>query len=275
MKIQLRSVTLEYDRGLPSLTQALAGVDLEVGPGESIAVIGPTGSGKTSLLEIMAGLTRPTSGEAKAAGSSARDGLRALAGLVYQFPESQFFEETVFDDVAFGPRRQGLSAAEVDPRVAEALGRVGLPPGRFAPRSPLSLSAGEKRRAAIACILALGRPFLLLDEPTAGLDPLARERIAELITGESASGRGVVTVTHDLELADRVSERTVAMAGGRIVADRPTGAVFRDAGLLRDLGLEPPARYALVEALRARLPDDAATVEKLVLPRLADASGRW
>jgi energy-coupling factor transporter ATP-binding protein EcfA2 len=272
--IRLRSVTLEYDRGLPSVTSALAGVDLDVGPGESIAVIGPTGSGKTSLLEIMAGLTRPTSGEAKAAGAQSGDGLRALAGLVYQFPESQFFEETVFDDVAFGPRRQGLAESEIDRRVAEALDRAGLPPDRFAPRSPLSLSAGEKRRAAIACILALGRSFLLLDEPTAGLDPLTRGRIAELITAEAAAGRGVVTVTHDLELADGVADRTIAMARGRIVADRPTGAIFRDAGLLGELGLEPPARYALVEALRTRLPGEAANVENLILPRLAEASGR-
>jgi len=274
MMIRLRSVTLEYDRGLPSATMALAGVDLDVGVGESIAVIGPTGSGKTSLLEIMAGLARPTSGEAVAGGVDSADGLRALAGLVYQFPESQFFEESVFDDVAFGPRKQGLSGNEVDRRVAEALDRAGLPPDGFAARSPLSLSAGEKRRAAIACILALGRPFLLMDEPTAGLDPLTRERVAELIVSEAAAGRGIVVVTHDLELADRVSDRTVAISRGRVVADRPTGAIFRDADLLKALGLEPPARYALVEALRSRLPDEAANVESLVLPRLAEASGR-
>jgi energy-coupling factor transport system ATP-binding protein len=275
MMIRLRSVVLEYDRGLPSATTALAGVDLDVGAGQSIAVIGPTGSGKTSLLEVMAGLARPTSGGAMALGGDGADGLRALAGLVYQFPESQFFEETVFDDVAFGPRRQGLSDSAIDRRVAEALDRAGLEPSGFAQRSPLSLSAGEKRRAAIACILALGRPFLLLDEPTAGLDPLTRGRIAELIVSEAAAGRGVVTVTHDLELADGVSDRTIAMAHGRIVADRPTGAIFRDAGLLGELGLEPPARYALVQALRSRLPDQAANVESLVLPRLADASDRW
>lgn len=274
MMIRLRSIVLQYDRGLPTATTALAGVDLDVGVGQSIAVIGPTGSGKTSLLEVMAGLARPTAGEAIAEGANRADGLRALAGLVYQFPESQFFEETVFDDVAFGPRRQGLPPREVDARVAAALDRAGLPPDGFAPRSPLSLSAGEKRRAAIACILALGRPFLLLDEPTAGLDPLTRGRIAELIVSEAAAGRGVVVVTHDLELADRVSDRTVAMLRGRIVADRPTGAIFRDAGLLRELGLEPPARYALVEAVRSRLPDEAASVERLVLPLLADASGR-
>jgi energy-coupling factor transport system ATP-binding protein len=274
MMIRLRSVVLEYDGGLPSATRALSGVDLDVMAGESVALIGPTGSGKTSLLEVMAGLTRPTSGEAAALAENGADGLRSLAGLVYQFPESQFFEETVFDDVAFGPRRQGLAPSEVERRVSEALDRAGLPPDRFASRSPLSLSAGEKRRAAIACILALGRPFLLLDEPTAGLDPLTRERIADLIVAEAAAGRGVVVVTHDLELADRVAGRTLAMARGRIVADRATEAIFRDAALLAELGLEPPARYALVEALRSRLPNEAARVEGLVLPHLADASGR-
>jgi energy-coupling factor transport system ATP-binding protein len=274
MRIRLRSVVLQYDSGLPTATTALTGVDLDIGAGESIAVIGPTGSGKTSLLEVLAGLARPTAGEALADGANGSDGLRALAGLVYQFPESQFFEETVFDDVAFGPRRQGLLSGEVEARVAAALDRAGLPPEGFAERSPLSLSEGEKRRAAIACILALGRPFLLLDEPTAGLDPLTRGRIAELIVGEAAAGRGVVVVTHDLEFADRVSERTVAMFRGSIVADRPTDAIFRDADLLRELGLEPPARYALVEAVRLRLPDEAANIERLVLPRVADAPGR-
>jgi energy-coupling factor transporter ATP-binding protein EcfA2 len=272
--IRLRSVVLEYDGGLPTATAALGGVDLDVHAGECLAVIGPTGSGKTSLLEVVAGLTRPTAGEAAADGAAGPDGLKALAGLVYQFPESQFFEDTVADDVAFGPRRQGLPEHDVDERVWTALDRAGLPPDRFALRSPLSLSAGEKRRAAIACILALARPFLLLDEPTAGLDPLTRERIAELIMSEAALGRGVVVVTHDLELADRVAGRTVAMYGGRIVADRPTGEVFSDGRLLRELCLEPPARYALVEAVRSRIPAEAAKIERLLLPRLADAPGR-
>lgn len=274
MTISLRSVLLRYDGGLPTATTALDGVDLDVHAGECIAVIGPTGSGKTSLLEIMAGLTRPTEGSAGATGADGAGGLQTLAGLVYQFPESQFFEETVFDDVAFGPRRQGLAEPDVEARVAAALERAGLPSDAFSERSPLSLSAGEKRRAAIAGILALARPFLLLDEPTAGLDPLTGRRIAELIVTEAGEGRGVVVVTHDFELVDRISERTVVMSHGEIIADRSTDAVFRDAGLLRDLGLEPPARYALVNALRARSPREAERVEQLVLRPLADAPGR-
>jgi energy-coupling factor transport system ATP-binding protein len=250
MRIVLQEVTVQYDVGLPSANTALAGVDLEVRPGECVAVIGPTGSGKTTLLEVMAGLTRPTAGSARLEPDESRSGLKGAVGLAYQFPESQFFEETVFSDVAFGPVLQGLGEADVRLRVKEALSRAGLPADEFGERAPLSLSAGEKRRAAIAGILALSRPFLLLDEPTAGLDPSTAERVSELVRGEVGSGRGVVVVTHDLAFVEGVTERTVVVAGGAVLADRPTADVLSDAALLGPLGLSPPPRYALVDRLR-------------------------
>jgi energy-coupling factor transport system ATP-binding protein len=250
MRIVLRDVTVEYDAGLPSSNTALAGVDLAVGEGECVAVVGPTGSGKTTLLEVMAGLTRPTDGSAYLEPEAPRPGLRGAVGLAYQFPESQFFEETVFSDVAFGPVLQGLPVEDVRLRVHEALARAGLPVDEFGERAPLSLSAGEKRRAAIAGILALSRPFLLLDEPTAGLDPSTAELVSELVGGEVGSGRGVVVVTHDLAFVEAVTSRTVVIAGGAVLADRPTADVLSDAALLGPLGLSPPPRYALVDRLR-------------------------
>ena len=250
MRIVLRDVTVRYDTGLPSATTALSGVGLVVEQGECVAVIGPTGSGKTTLLEVMAGLTAPTSGVATIEPAGAARGLRDAVGLAYQFPESQFFEETVFADVAFGPARQGLAESEIRIRVEEALSRAGLPDDKFGGRMPLSLSAGEKRRAAIAGILALSRPFLLLDEPTAGLDPSTAERIGDLVRNEVRTGRGVVVVTHDLEFVEAVAARTVVIGDGAVLADRTTAGALADASLLEGLGLEPPPRHALMDRLR-------------------------
>jgi len=250
MRIALRDVTVQYDPGLPSATTALSGVGLAVEQGECVAVIGPTGSGKTTLLEVMAGLAKPTSGAATIEPAGAVRRLRDAVGLAYQFPESQFFEETVFADVGFGPARQGLAEPEIRIRVEEALSRAGLPAGEFGGRAPLSLSAGEKRRAAIAGILALSRPFLLLDEPTAGLDPSTAERIADLVRNDARAGRGVVVVTHDLEFVDAVTSRTVVLGDGAVLTDGTTADALSDAALLEQLGLEPPPRYALMDRLR-------------------------
>ena len=274
MKIVLEAVGMEYDGGVPGAPAALAGIDLSVGEGECVAVIGPTGSGKTTLLEIMAGLAKPTAGSVRIDPAGRGAVPRSVVGLVYQFPECQFFEDTVFEDVAFGPRRQGIAPADVERRVVSALERASLPPREFAPRHPLSLSAGEKRRAAVACILALDRPFLLLDEPTAGLDPAGRARMLDLAAQERAAGRGVVVVTHDLDLADAVAERVVLLGGGRVLADGDTRSLLGDVAALGRAGLEAPPAYALVALLRARGAPDAERVAAAVLGRSALAGAR-
>ncbi len=272
MIVALESVVVQYEAGLPSSARALSGVDLAVRDGECVAIVGPTGSGKTTLLEVMSGLTAPTSGSVSVEPEGNGATPRTHVGLVHQFPEAQFFEETVFEEAAFGPLRQGLAPDEIEARVTASLERVGLPPSEFGRRSPLSLSAGEKRRAAIACILALDRPFLLLDEPTAGLDPGTRERIVGLIENELAAGRGVVVVTHDLALADRVAGRTVVLQKGAVLADRETPLVFGDGELLAGVGLDAPPRYALVQRLREIAPQKADQIAGLLLGApLADA----
>jgi energy-coupling factor transport system ATP-binding protein len=270
--VALESVEVQYEASLPSSTCALSGVDLTVEQGECVAIVGPTGSGKTTLLEVMSGLTAPTTGRVSVQPHTDGAEPRTCVGLVHQFPEDQFFEETVFEEAAFGPLRQGLSVEEVERRVTAALERVGLCPSEFGGRSPLFLSAGEKRRVAIACILALDRPFLLLDEPTAGLDPVTRERIVELIENELGARRGVVVVTHDLALADRVAGRTVVLRKGSVLADRETPLIFGDETLLAAVGLDAPPRYALVQRLREIAPSKVDQVAGLLLGApLADA----
>ncbi len=251
MRIRLEDVTFVYDRGLPTAREGLRGVSLVLRPDETVAVMGPTGSGKTTLLEVTAGLAHPSRGSVSVTEGDGAT-LRSSVGLVYQFPELQFFEETVFDEVAFGLRAARASEETVRVRVRAALERVGLDPDRFLTRSPVTLSAGEQRRAAIAAIVVLERPFLLLDEPSAGLDPDARERILELLLREREEGRSIVLVTHDPELAERVADRLVVVADGRIEADRAPDDAFSDAGLLSRLGLEAPPAHELVNALARR-----------------------
>ncbi len=266
MKLVLEAVSVEFGSGLPGARLALSDVSLSAGDEECVAVVGPTGAGKTTLLEVMAGLLAPSSGSASLEGAEACVPLRKAAGLVCQFPELQFFEETVYEDVAFGPKRMGLGGAALAERVAGALSRAGLDPESFSERSPVTLSAGEKRRAAIAGILALDRPFLLLDEPTAGLDPRARDGIISLLADEGAE-RGIVLVTHDLDLVDRVAGRTVVMHRGRVVADGKTRAVLSDVARLEALGLAPPARHALLARLEESLPDEARRVAEILFAR--------
>ncbi len=276
MRIVITDLSVIYERGLPDERAAVSGVTLSVDQGESVAIAGPTGSGKTSLLEVMAGLVAPTSGTAALEGADGT--LRSAVGLVYQFPELQFFEESILDEVAFGLRHQGAAEEEIPGIVRNALARAGLDPGLFLDRSPLSLSAGEKRRAALACMIALDRPFLLLDEPSAGIDPAMRERLVKFMLDMLEEGCGLVLVTHDLELAGRVAGRMIILSDGRVVADATPDSIFRDAPLLERLSLDPPPRYQLVNRVKSLAASKAPELERLLLPsvgrHLADVGRR-
>jgi len=279
VRLVLDSVGLTYDRGLPTAKSGLGGVSLSIDAGDAVAIMGPTGSGKTTLLEIAAGLVPPTTGSVSLAGAGSGASLKSSVGLVYQFPELQFFEETVFDEVAYGLRAARVAEDELARRVHAALECVGLSPAAFTERSPLTLSAGEQRRAAIAALVVLERPFLLLDEPSAGLDPGTRERILDLIHREREAGRAILLVTHDPELAEETVERIVLLSGGSIVADGPPADVFGDGVLLERLGLEAPPAHELVNALSCVDPALARDVASVVLgtPALRDgvSSGRF
>lgn len=247
MRIELVGAGFSYLAGSPLEERALAGVDFSVASGEIVGLIGPTGSGKSTLIQLLNGLLLPTEGRVAADGHDIAAGeislteLRRRVGLVFQFPESQLFEETVFDDVAFGPRNTGCPVSELEDRVRWALALVGLPHEKFADRSPFSLSGGEMRRAAIAGVLAMRPEIVVLDEPTAGLDPLGRtELLAHLRELEQSEGIGVVLVSHNMDEVAGLCGRVVVLSAGRVVAEGSPRQVFREAERLVSLGLDLP-----------------------------------
>jgi energy-coupling factor transport system ATP-binding protein len=270
--IECEGVTHVYLKGTPLETVALRGVSLSIDAGEFVGLIGPTGSGKSTLIQHFNALLRPTEGTVRVGGvdlTTPRADLRAVrqqVGLVFQYPEHQLFEETVADDVAFGPRNLGLPDAEVRRRVHDALLMVGLDPEQLGPRSPFSLSGGEMRRVAIAGILAMGPQVLVLDEPTAGLDPLGKEEILERIRRLHLDhGLTVILISHDMNEIARMARRVVVLARGQVVADAPVRDVFRYSRLLSDLGLGVPTLTDLMHRLRRRgLPvrEDVLTVDE-------------
>ncbi|MFN8126417.1 MAG: ABC transporter ATP-binding protein [Candidatus Nanopelagicales bacterium] len=218
---------------------ALAGVDLRVEPGERVAVLGPNGAGKTTLMLQLNGLLRPTAGQVRISGETVADdtvaAIRGRVGLVFQDPDDQLFMPTVREDVAFGPRNQGLDSATVADRVARALAAVDM--ADAADRPPHHLSLGQRRRVAFATVLSMAPDVLVLDEPSSNLDPTSRREIAELVLGLD---RTTIMVTHDLPYALQLCPRSVVLSGGQIVADGPTRELLADAPLLAHHRLELP-----------------------------------
>ncbi|MGH2348227.1 MAG: energy-coupling factor transporter ATPase [bacterium] len=247
-----------YMQGTPLETVALEDVTLAIDEGDVIGLIGPTGSGKSTLVQHFNGLLRPTSGSVRAAGVdlAAKDAdlrrVRRQVGLLFQFPEYQLFEETVASDVAFGPRNLGLPDDEVRERVDDALALVGLDPAAYGTRSPFSLSGGEMRRVAIAGVLAMGPKVLVLDEPAAGLDPRGKEEIlGQIRTLQQERGLTVVLITHSMDEAAQMARRLVVLNRGRVFLDGPVRAVFEQAAELRSIGLDVPAVPQLMRRLKS------------------------
>ena len=257
MLIQVESLVHTYAPGTPLARTALREVSLEIGPGERVGILGPTGSGKSTLVQHLAGLLEPATGRvwldgvAANARTPAARALRHRVGLAFQYPEDQIFEQTVFREVAFGPRNLALDGAEVDLRVRWALEMVGLDPVAVERRVPFTLSGGEMRRVALAGILAMRPEVLVLDEPTAGLDPRGRrELLARVLHWREETRATLILVSHDLDELARVVERVVVLAGGRVVADGPVRRVLSDRELLRAAGLDVPQPVALLQRLR-------------------------
>jgi energy-coupling factor transport system ATP-binding protein len=231
MKLELRDVRHVYSPGTPFEVEALRSVSLSVEPEEVLGIVGGTGSGKSTLVQHMNLLLTPTGGEVLVDGVDAttlrKSELRRRVGLVFQFPESALFAPTVEEDVAFAPRQLGLDEEEVRERVRESLRVVGAQ--RLAARSPFALSGGEKRRAAIAGVLAMRPEVLVFDEPTAGLDPATREDLLALILGLRQAGVSVVLVSHDLDEVAEVADRVCALHEGRVRAlGTPAGVFYAD-----------------------------------------------
>ncbi len=256
--IKLQNVSYVYQKGDPFEKTALSDVNLSIEDGEFIALIGHTGSGKSTLIQLLNGLLKPSTGSVTVDGvDTSSKGLRDVrfkVGLVMQYPEYQLFEETVYKDIAFGPHNMGLSDDEIDRRVRYAANMVGLSESDME-KSPFELSGGQKRRAAIAGVLAMEPKFLVLDEPTAGLDPAGRNEILLKIKDmHKRSGAAVVLVTHSMEDAARLASRIVVMNHGRVAMDGSVREVFSRGAELEKMGLAPPQITKITDALRESEP---------------------
>lgn len=234
-KLELRNVRFAYPGG----PEVIRGLSLSFAEGRSTCVVGANGAGKSTLLLLLLGVLRPTGGELVLDGAVVTDRdlplLRRKAGLTFQNPDDQLFMATVGEDVAFGPRNGGLGEEEVEARVAEALAQVGAEGLRERP--PFRISGGEKRMAAIAAVLAMRPEILVMDEPTASLDPMARRRMIHLLRGFAHTK---IITSHDLDMALEVCDWAVILKDGVVAAEGPAGEVLSDAGLLESCGLELP-----------------------------------
>ncbi len=255
--IQLESLTHIYSQGTPFEKTALDGVSLEIPAGQYVALLGHTGSGKSTLIQHLNGLLAPTSGRVLLDGEDIHrskkvlHGVRFRVGLVFQYPEYQLFEETVFRDIAFGPKNMGLSEQEAAERVLRGARFAGVDE-TLLEESPLDLSGGQKRRVAIAGVMAMEPEILVLDEPTAGLDPAGCRSILKNIADYRAStGATVILVTHDMSVAAREAERLIVMKNGAVALDGSPDEVFLEPSILRTLGLDLPGAAVLAEKLRA------------------------
>ena len=254
--IQTRQLHHVYSAGTPFEHTALKGVDFSAQPGEYLAIIGRTGSGKSTLIQHLNGLLRPTSGQVLFEGRdiwAAKAHTRAVrfqVGLVFQYPEYQLFEETVYKDIAFGPKNMGLDDGEIDRRVRTAARFAGLKEDVLA-RSPFDLSGGQKRRAAIAGVIAMEPKVLILDEPTAGLDPAGSAQILENIrTYHREQQATVILVSHSMEEVAREAERLVVISQGSIPFDGSPAQVFSHGSQLEEMGLGTPAMTRVFARLR-------------------------
>ena len=259
MSLVVDHISHVYMAGGPYETRALDDVSMEIRDGEFVALIGHTGCGKSTLVQHLNGLLKPSSGRVLIDGEdlAGRDvdhrAIRMKVGLVFQYAETQLFEETVARDIAFGPRNLGLPEEEIGKRVREAMEKVGLDYGEIADRSVFELSGGQMRRVAIAGILAMHPEVLVLDEPCAGLDPRGRNGILEIIRKlHREQGTTIIMVSHSMEDVANLAERVVVMDHGRIVMDGAPREVFARGEELRRIGLDVPQGVELVEKLKAR-----------------------
>lgn len=271
MSLELKAVGFSYLPGTPMSVKVLEAVDFELRPGEVVCLMGSTGAGKSTLLQLMCGLLPPTRGEVILDGATqgrSRAGMMALcraAGILMQSPERQLFAETLERDVSFGPRNQGLVGEELAGRAREALAAVGLEPDAYAARSPFSLSGGEMRRAALAGVLAMRPSYLLLDEPSAGLDLPGRELLYAILERLREEGRGVLLVTHDWEEVEAVGDRVAVLAAGRLAVCGGVGEVLASWEGWEEAGLRPPPLAEVLRGLRRRgldLPSCAVSPEE-------------
>ena len=269
--IKAENVNYIYQQGMPFERQALYDVNIEIKDGSLVALIGHTGSGKSTLIQHFNALVKPTSGKiiingiAVTAPKADLRLVRKTVGLVFQYPEHQLFEETVYKDIAFGPKNMGFSDEEIDKRVRESAALVGLKEKHLT-RSPFDLSGGQKRRVAIAGVLAMNPKVLILDEPTAGLDPKGRDEILATIKKlhEENKEMIIIFVSHSMEDVAKTAERVIVMNDGHVEMQGTVAEVFAQAEHLQKIGLNVPQVTLLTDKLRLAgydLPEHIYTVK--------------
>ncbi len=269
--IKAENVNYIYQQGMPFERQALYDVNIEIEDGSLVALIGHTGSGKSTLIQHFNALVKPTSGKIIINGidvTAPKADLRLVrktVGLVFQYPEHQLFEETVYKDIAFGPKNMGFSDEKIDKRVRESAALVGLKEKHLT-RSPFDLSGGQKRRVAIAGVLAMNPKVLILDEPTAGLDPKGRDEILATIKKlhEENKEMIIIFVSHSMEDVAKTAERVIVMNGGHVEMQGTVAEVFAQAEHLQKIGLNVPQVTLLTDKLRLAgydLPEHIYTVK--------------
>ncbi|MBQ5417894.1 MAG: energy-coupling factor transporter ATPase [Oscillospiraceae bacterium] len=256
--IKTEKLTYTYSIGTPFEKTAVKDVDLEIGEGELIGVIGHTGSGKSTLIRHFNGLSKPTSGKIYVDGQDIWDksvnirDIRFKVGLVFQYPEYQIFEETVYKDIAFGPKNMGLDDKEIDRRVRETAEILGLTSAQLE-RSPFELSGGQKRRVAIAGVMAMRPKVLILDEPTAGLDPKGRDLIfSQVRKYHEQTGSTILLVSHSMEDMAEFAEKIIVMNNAELYCFLPTPEVFKRADEITAMGLDVPQITRVFRLLRER-----------------------
>lgn len=261
MSITVENLTYTYSKGLPNETQALENVSFQLEPGEFAAVIGHTGSGKSTLMQQLNGLLRPDSGKITVGEvcitdpSTKMTEVRRKVGLVFQYPEYQLFEETVAKDVAFGPKQVGMTGEKLDRVVEESIRLTGLDYEEVKERSPFELSGGQKRRVAIAGVLAMKPEILILDEPTAGLDPSAHRDVLELIRRIHRKERmTILLVSHNMGDVAELADRVLVMNRGKLVMNGTPAEVFSRGEPLWEMGLGLPPATEFMERLKDRMP---------------------
>ncbi|MDP9750779.1 energy-coupling factor transporter ATPase [Thermoanaerobacter pentosaceus] len=271
MPIKVENLSFVYNEGTPYATVALNNVTFEIQDEEFVGIIGHTGSGKSTLIQHLNGLLKPTSGKIYINGVDITDkkvslkDVRKEVGLVFQYPEYQLFEETIFKDIAFGPANLGLSEEEIEKRVYEAMDIVGIS-RELADKSPFEVSGGQKRRIAIAGILAMKPKILILDEPTAGLDPKGKEEILNKIKEIHDNYKMItILVSHSMEDIARFADKIIVMNKGRIEVIGTPREVFREAEKLEKIGLGVPQITSLARELQKKgiaIPEDILTIEE-------------
>lgn len=274
MSIKIENLTHIYMEGTPFEKKALDNVSVEIGDGEFVALIGHTGSGKSTFVQHLNGLLKPSSGKITVNGTCITEGkvklteIRKKVGLVFQYPEYQLFEETIEKDISFGPQKLGLSEEEILSRVKRAMDIVGLNYEKYKDKSPFELSGGQKRRVAIAGVVAMEPEVLILDEPTAGLDPKGRDEILQQIKNlHNEYGMTIILVSHSMEDVAKLADRILVMHKGKAILDGKPSEVFKESELLESVGLAVPQVTYLIKELRKKgfdLSEDIFTISQAV-----------